>query len=90
MALPDVPIYDNEQGKGFDQFLRSFLIKYGSLNLDDEVFIHLLCSKLGGQPRAVMETLPLNVRDGTFEEFTYTWLSSRKMSQQDAWKPTSS
>ncbi|KAL6743019.1 hypothetical protein Aduo_016106 [Ancylostoma duodenale] len=78
MALPDVPIYDNAQGKGFDQFLRSFLIKYGSMNLDDGVLIHLLCSKLGGQPRAVTETLPLNVRDGTSEEFTFTLMAKFK------------
>ncbi|KIH69055.1 zinc knuckle [Ancylostoma duodenale] len=78
MALPDVPIYDNAQGKGFDQFLRSFLMKYGGLNLDDEVLIHLLCSKLGGQPHAVMETLPLNVRDGTFEEFTSALMAKFK------------
>ncbi|KHJ97507.1 hypothetical protein OESDEN_02511 [Oesophagostomum dentatum] len=69
MALPDVPVYDNPQDKGFDAFLRSFLMKYGSLNLGDQMLIHLLCTKLGGQPRTVMETLPLDAMNGTFDGF---------------------
>ncbi|EYC34955.1 hypothetical protein Y032_1232g3776, partial [Ancylostoma ceylanicum] len=78
MALPDVPVYDQPQGKGFDKFLRSFLMKYGGLNLDDEMLIHLLCSKLGGQPRAVMEALPQDVRDGTFEGFASALMTKFK------------
>ncbi|KIH45894.1 hypothetical protein ANCDUO_24056, partial [Ancylostoma duodenale] len=70
VALPDVPGYEDAKGKGFDKFLTSFLMKYGSLNLDDVTLIHLLCSKLGGQPRVVMETLPQDVREGTFEGFS--------------------
>ncbi|KAL6723458.1 hypothetical protein Aduo_018465 [Ancylostoma duodenale] len=69
MALPGVRVYDHAQGKGFDKFVRSFLMKYGGLNLDHDMLIHLLCSKLGEQPRAVMETLPQDVRDGTSEGF---------------------
>ncbi|KIH63692.1 hypothetical protein ANCDUO_06007 [Ancylostoma duodenale] len=78
MALPDVPVYDYAQGKGFDEFLTSFLMKCGSLNLDDVMLIHSLCSKLGGQPRAVMETLPQDVREGTFEGFASALMAKFK------------
>ncbi|EYC42777.1 hypothetical protein Y032_0519g2841 [Ancylostoma ceylanicum] len=68
MALP-VPVYEIAQGKGFDKFVRSFLMKYGRLNVNDQMLIHLLCAKLGGHLRANMQALPLGVGEGTFEEF---------------------
>ncbi|VDO93779.1 unnamed protein product [Heligmosomoides polygyrus] len=84
MALPDVGIYEDAHGKGFESFLKSFLIKYKELNLPDDVLIYLLCSKLKGYPFTVMQTLPVEIRECSFSEFTAAL--SVKFKQNDAAK----
>ncbi|KAL6739630.1 hypothetical protein Aduo_013062 [Ancylostoma duodenale] len=68
MALPDVSAFADPQGRKFDEFLRSFRLKYLRLGLSDEMSIHLLASKLVGYPKAIFKALPQNVKEGTFED----------------------
>ncbi|VDO18627.1 unnamed protein product [Heligmosomoides polygyrus] len=54
-GLPDMVIYEDAHGKGFESFLKSFLMKNKGLNLPYDVLIH---------------TLPVEIREGSFSEFT--------------------
>ncbi|KAK6043146.1 hypothetical protein COOONC_19350 [Cooperia oncophora] len=67
MALPEVEVYSDPQGKGFDEFIMRFTMKYQSLGLRNDLLTQLLLSKLQGYPKAVAKSLPKLVREGNFE-----------------------
>ncbi|EYC41202.1 hypothetical protein Y032_0577g222, partial [Ancylostoma ceylanicum] len=68
MALPEVEIFKDPQGRGFSKFVTRFGMKYGNLGLRDDMLAHLLFSKLEGYPKAVAEALPKYIREGSFQE----------------------
>ncbi|EYC35712.1 hypothetical protein Y032_0994g3334 [Ancylostoma ceylanicum] len=68
MTLPEVELFKDPQGKGFDEFIMRFNVKYGSLGLHNEMLVHLLFSKLDGYPKAVAEALPRGIREGGFQD----------------------
>ena len=66
MALPEVPVFNDPQGRRFEDFLRSFEMKYLNLGLTDEMAIHLMASKLSGYPKAVFKALPKDISKGRY------------------------
>ncbi|EYC17485.1 hypothetical protein Y032_0030g2081 [Ancylostoma ceylanicum] len=66
-TLPDVEIFNDQQGKKFEDFLARFAMKYQNLGLSNEMLVHLLLSKLDGFPKAVAEALPKHIREGNFD-----------------------
>ncbi|KAL6737857.1 hypothetical protein Aduo_011468 [Ancylostoma duodenale] len=68
MALPEVEMFKDPQGRGFSEFVTRFGMKYGNWGLRDDMLVHLLLSKLEGYPKAVAEALPKYVRKGSFQE----------------------
>ncbi|KAK6009174.1 integrase core domain protein [Ostertagia ostertagi] len=67
MALPEVEIFDDPQGRKFNDFILRFTMKYSNLGLRNDLLNHLLLTKLEGYPKAVAKTLPKHIREGNFD-----------------------
>ncbi|KAK6028235.1 hypothetical protein OSTOST_05720 [Ostertagia ostertagi] len=68
IALPEVEVYKDPEGRSFEDFIMRFSMKYQNLRLQDELLNHLLLSKLDGYPKAVAKALPKHIREGNFDD----------------------
>ncbi|KAK6018626.1 retroviral aspartyl protease, partial [Ostertagia ostertagi] len=68
IALPEVEVYKDPEGRSFEDFIMRFSMKYQNLRLQNKLLNHLLLSKLDGYPKAVAKALPKHIREGNFDD----------------------
>ncbi|EYC08032.1 hypothetical protein Y032_0068g260 [Ancylostoma ceylanicum] len=81
MALPEVETFSDPHGRGFNEFVMRFSMKYGNLGLRNNMLVHLLFSKLDGYPKAVAEALPKHVREGSLQDIVEALSSNLKQNE---------